>query len=241
MNIVKLIMYLFFTFLLFSCSSVNNDKLGPNILTDNEIKDGWKLLFDGKSLDKWKNFKHPEIVAGWIAEDGAIVALGEGSDSKGDIITKEQFGNFDLKIEWKISKEGNSGIFYGIIEEGFNKVYETGPECQVLDDVNFPDPLEEWQKAGADYAMHLPNNKKKLMPVGEWNSSRIVVQDSLVQHWLNSEKIIEFKRWTPEWKEKRATGKWKDFPSYGLAKKGHIGLQDHGNKIWFRNIKIKEL
>ena len=234
------IVFIIFIFFMLSCSDTMNQEK-QNVLTDEEVKDGWTLLFDGKSLDKWRNFKHPEIISGWVAEDDALVALGKGSDSMGDIITKDQFENFDLKVEWKLSREGNSGIFYGILEDGFERVYDTGPEYQVIDDVNFPDPLEEWQKCGADYAMYLPNDKKVLKPVGEWNSSEIIVNDSLVQYWLNEEKIIEFKRWTPEWHEKAQTGKWKDFPSYGLSPKGHIGLQDHGNKIWFRNIKIKEL
>lgn len=239
---MKFVQVLIFAILIMvGCYAQNKEVEMHNSLTEQEISDGWELLFDGTSLDKWRDFKGTDIKTAWVAESGELVALGKGADSYGDIITKDKFSNFDLKLEWKISKGGNSGIFYGVVEDGFESAYQTGPEYQLIDDVNFPEELEDWQQCGADYAMYPANDKKKVNEVGEWNSSRIVVKDSLVQYWLNSEKVVEFKRWTNEWMKKVASGKWKNFPSYGLAKKGYIGLQDHGNRISFRNIKIKRL
>lgn len=240
MNKVKIFLSALFLITV-GCNIEKNNIQTHNVLSEDEINNGWQLLFDGKSMDKWRGFNKSGIQSGWIVNDGKMVALGKGADNYGDIITKEQFSNFDLKLEWNISKGGNSGIFYGVQEGAFETPYATGPEYQLIDDVNFPQKLEEWQKCGADYAMYLANDKKKLKEIGQWNSSRIIVNDSLVQYWLNNEKIVEFKRWTPDWKQRVSEGKWKDYPSYGLFREGHIGLQDHGYKISFRDLKIKKL
>lgn len=212
-----------------------------NQLTDAEKAAGWELLFDGKSMDQWRVYKK-EAVQGWAVEAGEMIALGEeGQEGHGnDIISKEQFENFELALEWKISKGGNSGIFFNVVEEGgFNSVYETGPEYQLIDDVGFPAKLQDWQASGANYAMH-PPAKAASKPQGEYNQSRIVVLNGHVEHWLNGEKVVEYNLWTPEWDSLVRTGKWKEFSGYGQARKGHIALQDHGNKIWFRNIKVKK-
>ena len=213
-----------------------------NQLTEAEIAEGWQLLFDGKSVDKWRIFKR-DTLAGWAVNDGELIALGEaGLEGAGaDIITKEQFENFELTVDWKVSEAGNSGIFFNVVEsEDYKSVYETGPEYQLIDDIGFPQALEDWQKSGANYAMH-PASKPMSNPAGEYNTSKLTVDQGHVTHFLNGEKIVEYDLWTPEWENKVKEGKWKDFPGYGRAKKGHIALQDHGNQIWFKNIKIKVL
>lgn len=221
---------------------IENAEIVNNVLTDQEIEDGWQLLFDGITTNGWHKFNEKSIDSSWIVKDGELIALGLGADIGGDIVSDKEFENFDLRVEWKISTGGNSGIFYGVVEgEKYPALYYTGPEYQLIDDIGFPEKLEEWQKTGADYAMHLPNENKKLREVGDWNSSRIVVVDSLVQLFLNGEKIIEFKRWTKDWYKRKYEGKWKEYEDYGMSRKGKIGLQDHGNKIWFRNIKIKTI
>jgi len=204
---------------------------------------GWIDLFDGKSLDGWHGFNKTGEVNNWVVEDGALVCLGAAEgDTGGDIVTDGEYGNFELSWEWKVDKGSNSGVMYHVIEDPKYKApYETGPEYQVIDDIGFPGKLEEWQKAGADYAMNLPNDKKELKPVGEWNSSKIIFNDGHVEHWLNGEKIVEFEAWTDEWNKEKAEGKWKDYPDYGTATSGKIALQDHGHKAYFKNIKIKEL
>lgn len=213
-----------------------------NKLSDAEVAEGWQLLFDGMTLDQWRLY-NSEGTGSWSAADGCIAADGTGSDSTGYVITVKEYENFDLKFDWKISEGGNSGVLYHVLESNrFRTPYVTGPEFQVVDDIDYPEPLEEWQKAGADYAMYLPDTaKKKLNAVGEWNTSRILFDNGHVEYWLNGEKIIEFQAWTPEWFALKKSGKWVDAPEYGLSATGHISLQDHGSKVWYRNMKIKEL
>lgn len=203
----------------------------------------WVSLFDGKSLKGWHGFNKTGEIKNWDIEEGAMVCLGAAKDAHGgDIVTDKDYENFELTWDWKITKGGNSGVMYHVIEiPKYQAPYETGPEYQVIDDIGFPDKLEAWQKAGADYAMYPPNENKKLKPVGEWNSSKIVFDKGHVEHWLNGEKIVEFQAWSDEWKKKKEEGKWKDYPDYGSAKKGKIALQDHGNKVFYKNIMIREL
>ena len=219
-----------------------------NTLSEAEKAEGWQLLFDGETLNGWRSFNETELLGGWHVVDGCIQAKGEGGDASGYIVTDKQYANFELVWDWKLTHGGNSGMLYHVVEHPKFKVpYVTGPEYQLIDnegweEVNAPTKLEEWQKLGVDYAMHLPDySKMKVNPVGEWNSSKIVYDDGHVEHWLNGEKILEFEAYTEDWFAKKASGKWGTATEYGLAHTGVICLQDHGDPASFRNIKIKEL
>uniref|UniRef100_UPI003217EF3C 3-keto-disaccharide hydrolase n=1 Tax=uncultured Draconibacterium sp. TaxID=1573823 RepID=UPI003217EF3C len=214
-----------------------------NVLTEAEKADGWTLLFDGETLNGWRDYNDTELTGPWIVEEGLIKAEGHGSDESGYIVTDKQYENFILTWDWKISQGGNSGMLYHVVENPKFKVpYVTGPEYQLIDNEGFEQPLEEWQKCGADYAMYLPDKSKlHINPVGDWNTSKIVFDNGHVEYWMNGEKTIEFEAWNDDWFERRNSGKWEDMPEYGLAHKGVFCLQDHGYPAWFRNIKIKEL
>ena len=231
-----LALFLVITALLCSCAEKQNS------LTALEKESGWKLLFDGQSLAGWKNYNEPGVT-GWSVENGCLAASGTGSDLTGYIITTKQYDNFELNFDWKIASQGNSGVLYHVLEgKKFKTPYLTGPEYQLLDDVDFPQKVEDWQMTGADYAMHVADPKiKKLNPVGKWNSSRIVFNNGHVEQWLNGAKIVEFEAWTPDWFRLKNSGKWSAAPEYGLSESGHIALQDHGTRVWFRNMKIREL
>lgn len=223
-------------------TQTSNDAATDSISMDTGVKE--TSLFDGKSLSGWHGYnKGNEKVTNWTIIDGALVCLGAAKwDTGGDLVSDKQYENFDLSWDWKIEKGGNSGVMYHVIEDKkYKGPYETGPEYQMIDDLGWPGKLEPWQLTGADYAMNLPNDKKKLKPVGDWNSSRIVYNRGHVEHWLNGEKIVEFQVGTDAWNKEKVEGKWKDYPDYASVKKGHIALQDHGKKAYFKNIIIKEL
>jgi hypothetical protein len=210
----------------------------PNTLTEEEKIEGWQLLFDGKSLDQWRGFKMDEVPPGWGIQGEALQFSGEhGGEGYGDLMTKEQFANFELALEWKISPQGNSGVLYRVTEN-YDQEFHTGPEVQLIDN-NHPE-VEPLNSAGANYGLH-PPAKDVTKPVGEWNSLRLVVNGAHVEHWMNGEKIVEYELWTDEWKQMVAKTKFKEWADYGLNKTGHIVLQDHGAGVWFRDIKIKVL
>jgi hypothetical protein len=212
-----------------------------NSLTKQEKSAGWQLLFNGKSLDGWRTFKNNPANS-WEVVNGELHCKGsetDKSDKRADLITTQQYENFELSLEWKISKAGNSGIMYHVTE-AYDAPYLSGPEYQLIDDEGFPEKLEDWQKTAADYAMY-PTTSRPTKPVGEYNVTRIVVNGSHREHWLNGVKVLEFEAWTDDWIIRKNTGKWKDAPVYGMLKSGYIALQDHGSEIWFRNIKIKKL
>lgn len=221
-----------------SCTNVQH-----NTLSEQEKADGWQLLFDGQTLNGWRDYNGTALTGPWEVVDGVIQADGEGSDANGYIVTDKQYENFELQWDWKISKGGNSGMLYHVVERPqFAVPYITGPEYQLIDDANFAEPLEEWQRCGVDYAMYLPDfSKIKVNPAGEWNTSKIIFDNGHVEYYMNGEKTIEFDAWTDDWFARKNSGKWANAPEYGLAKKGVICLQDHGYPAWFRNIKIKEL
>ncbi|WP_280766601.1 DUF1080 domain-containing protein [Parabacteroides sp. PFB2-10] len=214
-----------------------------NTLTEAEKAEGWQLLFDGETMQGWRDYNGTTLTEPWHVVDGCIQAVGKGSDGNGYIVTEKMYENFELSWDWKLTKGGNSGMLYHVVERPQYKVpYVTGPEYQLLDVPNFEGELEEWQKLGVDYAMYLPDQSKmKVNPYGKWNNSKIVFDNGHVEHWLNGQKILEFEAWTDDWHSRKNSGKWANAPEYGLAKKGVICLQDHGDPASFRNIKIKEL
>ncbi len=230
------------------CGAISSCQPKPNTLTEQEKTEGWELLFNGQDLTGWRDFNGTELTNGWKVVDGCIQAPGDGSDGSGYIVTDKKYADFELSWDWKLTHGGNSGMIYHVVESPVYQVpYVTGPEYQLIDnegweEVNAPSKLEEWQKLGVDYAMHLPDySKMQVNPQGEWNNSKIVFDNGHVEHWLNGQKILEFECWTPEWFELKNSGKWAKAPEYGLAREGVVCLQDHGDPASFRNIKIKVL
>lgn len=213
-----------------------------NSLSDEEKSEGWTLLFDGESTNHWRSYNGDSFPEeGWIAKDGALTVLADGGG--GDIITKEKYGDFILKLEWKVQKGGNSGIFYRAMEQPTQAIYWSAPEYQLLDNENHPDANRGKngnRKSGSLYDL-IPAKPQNANPFGEWNSVQIVAEGSHIEHWQNGEKVLEYELWTNDWYEMIRNSKFLEHPEFGDAREGYIGLQDHGNRVSFRNIKIKEM
>ena len=204
----------------------------PNTLSPEEAKDGWKLLFDGKTTAGWRNFKQDAVSPGWKVEDGALVRAGKGA---GDIMTAEQFGAFDLVLEYRIAPGGNSGLMFHVTEEG-GTPWQTGPEVQILDNVAGRDP----NKAGWLYQLYVPAIDAT-KPAGEWNEIRLLVTPEKGETWMNGKKYYDFVKGSDDWNARVAKSKFVAMPLFGKATKGHICLQDHGDTVAFRNIRIRPL
>lgn len=206
--------------------------------------DDWISIFDGSSLDGWRGYNEDTLPSNWIMEEGSLKTLGTTGGSGGDIIyALDQYDNFELTWSWKLSTGGNSGVFYHVVEgKQYHAPYENAPEYQVLDDLGFPEAIEDWQKVGVDYAMYTAEaNTKLVKPAGEWNTSRILFTPQKAEHWLNGQKLLEFVPWSEDWHKRKNEGKWRDYPDYGMAKTGYISIQDHGSPCWFKDIKIRKL
>ena len=234
-------------FILALAGAVFSCEQKPNTLTSKEKADGWVLLFDGQTMNGWRDFNGTSLTGPWEVQDGTIWTDGEGDDGNGYIVTDREYANFDLKWEWKIARGGNSGMIYHAVEGPQYKVpYVTGPEYQIIDDDNWEEvngyPLEPWQRCAVDYAMYVPDFETRILkPAGQWNQSEIIFDNGHVTYLLNGKVTVEFDAWTPDWYARKDAGKWGHAPEYGLSRTGHICIQDHGYPAWFRNLKIKEL
>jgi len=206
-----------------------------NTLTEDERAAGWQLLFDGRSTAAWRGYRQETMPAGWQAVDGTLARVAEASD----IITRAQFQDFELSLEWQVAPGGNSGLMFRV-QETPDPTYHTGPELQILDNAGHPDGANPETSTGSNYALHAPT-ANVARPAGEWNTVRLLVKGNHVEHWLNGTKIVEYELGSADWKRRVAASKFKDMPGYGVAPRGHIALQDHGDAIAFRNIKVREL
>ena len=206
-----------------------------NVLTPAEQASGWRLLFDGRTTDGWRGYKQTSAPGGWQVVDGALTRTGSG----GDIITAGTFANFELSLEWKVAPGGNSGIFYRASEDT-DAIYWNAPEMQVLDDARHADGQSRLTGAGAAYGLYeVPAGIVK--PAGEWNAVRLVVDGRHVEHWLNGVRVVQYEFWSPDWETRVQASKFAPHPRFGRNTEGHIGLQDHGDWVAYRNIKIRVL
>ena len=221
-KIVSIFLVTIYGMCMVACGSRSSStEVKDNVLTEEEKAEGYTLLFNGKDFTGWKMFNGGDV-KGWQVEDGVI--------------------------DWKIGAQGNSGFLYHV-QEGpkYKAPFETGPEYQLIDDDNYPwvsetgkEGLEDWQKTGCNYAMYVPETKQ-VNPPGEWNSSMVLYKDGYVEHWLNGEKLFSFQEGSEDWKMRRYSGKWEAFPDYGISTTGKLCFQDHGSKVYFKNVKIKDL
>ena len=208
---------------------------GHNELTKAEKRQGFVLLFDGKSLGNFRAYKRDDVPKGWVVKGGEITYTPDVDG--GDLMTREQYEDFDLRIEFKMNRRGNSGIIY-LVSEDFRASFHTGPEYQLLDDENYD--ITDLHTTGSNYALHAPT-KNVMRPAGQWNQARIVKKGNHVEHYLNGELVVEYVLHNDDWNKRRAASKFKDFPGYGKNNEGYICFQDHGGPMWFRSMRIRRL
>ena len=215
----------------------------PNTLTDQEKKAGFKLLFDGKTTDGWRGYKMKEMPPGWKVIDGILTRVAGGAGGKGagggdDIVTKDQYDNFELRLQWRVGKGVNSGILYRAIEDAVTS-WHVAPEMQVLDNVGFGDtnPLHH---AGALYDLYAPA-KDTTRPISDWNDVRLIANGNHIEHWLNGVKVVECEIGSKDWNDRVAKSKFNDKPKFAKATKGYIVLQDHSGRIEYRSIRIRPI
>jgi hypothetical protein len=213
------------------------EQTGPNTLSRAEQRDGWGLLFDGTTLNGWRAYRADTLPTAWRVVDGTITK----NVGTRDIVTRDQFGDFELVFEWKVATGGNAGVFYRATEE-YDRVYWSAPEFQLLDDPNAGgEGRNRLTAAGAAYGLY-ESPAGFVRPAGEWNQARIVARGAHIEHWLNGTKLLEYEAWSPDWEAKVKGSKFAPYPNYGRAKRGHIALQgDHRGDLALRNIKIREL
>lgn len=200
-------------------------------------KSGWKVLFDGKSTDAFRGFRQASFPTNsWVVDGGALKSLPR---RQVDLITRETYENFELELEWKVAKEANSGIMFHV-SEAEPETFVTGPEMQIVDDANTDDGANPKTSAGSLYDLIAPTNKQ-CHPAGEWNRIRLIVQGNRVEHWMNGSKILEYELGSGPLKALIADSKFKAWPRFAQEKTGYIALQNHGNSVWFRNVRVRRL
>lgn len=228
--------------ILFSCNSPKQ-MTDSNRLSDTEKNDGWQLLFDGKTTKGWHKYGNQPVGAAWQVKGGVLLldTLAKAGNG-GDIVTDEEFENYHLQLDWKIAKNGNSGIIFNIHEnkEKYNYPWNTGPEMQIIDNAGHPDGKYIKHRAGDLYDL-IKSTKEIEKPVGEWNHAEIKCVNGKLDLYLNGENVVSTTLWTDDWKKLVAGSKFKTMEGFGIYRKGRIGLQDHGNEVQFKDIKIKRL
>ncbi len=207
----------------------------PNTLTADEVADGWQLLFDGESLSAWRGFKQDGMPGGWQAVDGTLARVAQA----GDIITVEEFDDFELAFDWRVETGDNSGVFFRVTEAA-DLVWQSGPEFQVLHNEGHPDGRSPITSAGSNYAVH-PPARDVTRPVGEWNTSRIIVRGRHVEHWMNGVQLVEYELGSADWIRRVEASKFAPLARYGREPSGHIAIQDHGDPVAYRNLKVRRL
>lgn len=220
--------------LLFGCGAATVPTLSLE-----EQQAGWKMLFDGKTTEGWRGYKMDHAPAAWVVTKKGELYFSKKKNGGGDIMTIAEYGNFELQLEWKIAKGGNSGIMFWVTEDD-EYAWKTGPEMQVLDNAHHKDGGNTKTSAGSNYALH-EASRVVTRPIGEYNAVRLVVNGTHIEHWLNGVKIVEYEIGSPDWEARVAASKFATMPKYGRNRQGHIVLQDHGDKVWYRNIRIRPL
>lgn len=227
-------------------TTASNASAAPNTLTDAQKQEGWQLLFDGQTTKGWHVYNHKTDGSAWKVADGALyLDTTQKKDWQvvggGDIVTDDEFENYHFMVDWKIAKNGNSGIIFNINEDPkYEHTWHTGPEMQVLDDAGHSDAKIIKHRAGDLYDL-ISSSPETVKPAGEWNHVEIISNNGNLEFHLNGTKVLSTTMWDDNWKKMIANSKFKDMPGFGTFKKGRIGLQDHGNMVWFRNIMIKKL
>ena len=226
--------------------STSGTSASPNMLTETQKKDGWQLMFDGTSTKGWHSFNNKTNASAWKAADGTLFMEPFNADSTrnrnaGDIISDEEFENFHFKTDWKVSSKGNSGIiFYAQEDPKYRYSYYTGPEMQVLDNNGHPDAKIIKHRAGDLYDL-ISGAPETVKPAGEWNTAEIIANKGSLEFYLNGTKVVATTMWDDNWRNMIANSKFKTMSDFGTFRKGRICIQDHGDKVWFRNIMIKRL
>lgn len=237
--------------LLFSFATAQMKNSKENSLTEKEKKEGWQLLFDGKTTKGWHTYAENKVGNAWKVENGALALVNDGNQGYqtkegGDIVTNQEFSNFEFKIDWKISDKGNSGIIFYVHEDPahYHETWNTGPEMQILDNgtptrLGHSDGKLYSHRAGDLYDLLAAKEAEK--PLGQWNSAEIISKNGKLDFYLNGVHTLSTTMWDEHWKKMIAISKFKNMPGFGTFKTGKIALQDHGNEVWFRNIKIRKL